>query len=146
MSSKCYTEYVNLKRTNTSVDSIATYSQPNGERSCLTPCKRLRASSHISGYESDLYPWLVALPVKLHSSGLKRYDHNSYDTYLIYGQILSQRVSQSSDSAFSSASTLNSYARSKHSARSALTLPWPSGMSGPTMNLPSTRMLSMDVS
>jgi len=35
---------------------------------------------------------------------------------------------------------------SKHSARRELTLPWPSGISLPTMNFPSALILSMDAS
>ena len=35
---------------------------------------------------------------------------------------------------------------SKHSANKAVTLPWPSGMSLPTMNFPSFFMLSMELS
>ncbi len=47
---------------------------------------------------------------------------------------------------FSSAWTLNSYAISKHSASKAFKLPCPSGMSEPTKNLPSTRILSIEFS
>ena len=47
---------------------------------------------------------------------------------------------------FDSASTRSSWSISKHSAIRALMLPWPSGMSLPTMNLPSTRMLSIELS
>jgi hypothetical protein len=51
-----------------------------------------------------------------------------------------------SASLLSSASFLNSQAMSKHSSSSCVTLPCPSGISSPTMNLPSMRMLSMELS
>ena len=54
------------------------------------------------------------------------------------------RILRNHSESLSSAWTLNSYAISKHSASNAFTLPWPSGMSEPTKNLPSMRILSIE--